>query len=292
MARFSPAPPIMAMYIHEMGRMLALPKGAAETGPTAGFSPARIGQGMAGQERGQMRRHPDRPHARTAAAVGDAEGLVQVQVAHVGADGAGAREAHLRVHVRPVHVDLAAVGVHDRADLPHVLLEHAVGRGIRDHERAEGRLVRFGLLAEIGEVHVAPVVAGHRHHAKARGDGARRVGAVGGDGNEAHVAVPLASARVIAADGQEPRVLPLGARVRLQGHGGEARDRGEPLLELREHRRRSPATARRERRGGARRRSARSREASRSWRSASSCRSPRGIIEVVSERSFACRRCR
>ena len=28
------APPIIVMYIHEMGRMLGLPQGAAETAPT------------------------------------------------------------------------------------------------------------------------------------------------------------------------------------------------------------------------------------------------------------------
>src|SRR6266699_6237319 len=33
-ASVRPAPPIIAMYIHEIVRMLALPYGAAETGPT------------------------------------------------------------------------------------------------------------------------------------------------------------------------------------------------------------------------------------------------------------------
>ena len=71
--------------------------------------------------------HADRPHARAAAAVGDAEGLVQVEVADVGADVARAAEPDLRVHVGAVHVDLPAVLVHDRADLPDRPLEHAVG---------------------------------------------------------------------------------------------------------------------------------------------------------------------
>ena len=45
---------------------------------------------VAGQERRQVRRDADRPHARPAAAVRDAEGLVQVQVADVGAEVARA----------------------------------------------------------------------------------------------------------------------------------------------------------------------------------------------------------
>ena len=42
---------------------------------------------------------------------------MQVEVADVGADVAGAAEADLRVHVGAVHVHLAAVLVDDRADL-------------------------------------------------------------------------------------------------------------------------------------------------------------------------------
>ena len=45
------------------------------------------------------------------------ERLVQVQVADVGADRRRARQPDLRVHVRAVHVDLAAVLVDDRADV-------------------------------------------------------------------------------------------------------------------------------------------------------------------------------
>ena len=84
-----------------------------------------------------MRLDPDRPHAGAAAAVRDAEGLVQVQVADVGAEVAGPRQADQRVHVGAVEVDLAAVGVGDLADLAHRLLEDAVGRGIGDHAGGE-----------------------------------------------------------------------------------------------------------------------------------------------------------
>ena len=39
--------------------------------------------------------------------MGDAEGLVEVEMAHVSADVAGRAVAHLRVHVGAVHVHLA-----------------------------------------------------------------------------------------------------------------------------------------------------------------------------------------
>ena len=91
--------------------MLALPHGAAETAPAP--PAAGLDERVARQERRQVRGDADRPHAGAAAAVRDAEGLVQVEVADVGADVARAAEADLRVHVGAVHVDLAAVLVDD-----------------------------------------------------------------------------------------------------------------------------------------------------------------------------------
>lgn len=163
-----------------------------EVGKSAGGH-HRVG----GQEGRQVGLHADGAHAGAAAAVGDAERLVQVQVAHVGADDAGGGEPHLRVHVGSVHVHLrwgswmkdrggacivcvlghgmytssnlmawatccwdasrqgacrpivycmpatslcahlAAAVVDGLADLVHALLVHAVGGGVRDHQRSQ-----------------------------------------------------------------------------------------------------------------------------------------------------------
>jgi hypothetical protein len=51
---------------------------------------------------------------------------VQVQVAHVAAELARRGHADQRVHVGAVHVDAPAVLVHQRAQLLHAHLEHAV----------------------------------------------------------------------------------------------------------------------------------------------------------------------
>jgi hypothetical protein len=70
------------------------------------------------QERREVPAHADGAHAGTAAAVRDGEGLVQVQVADVRADVAGAAQADLGVHVGAVHVDLTAVAVDDARRCP------------------------------------------------------------------------------------------------------------------------------------------------------------------------------
>ena len=73
--------------------MPAEPHGAAETGPTPVAGPASGTQRVVGQVRREVRAHADRADAGTAAAVRDAERLVQVEVADVGAELARAGPA-------------------------------------------------------------------------------------------------------------------------------------------------------------------------------------------------------
>ena len=61
--------------------MPAEPHGAAEIGPTPVAGPAVGCERVVGQVRREVRAHRDRADARAAAAVRDAERLVQVQVA-------------------------------------------------------------------------------------------------------------------------------------------------------------------------------------------------------------------
>ena len=71
-----------------------------------------VHHGVRGEEGGEVRLDGDRPDAGAAAAVRDAEGLVQVQVRHVATELAGLGVAQQRVEVGAVDVDLAAVLVH------------------------------------------------------------------------------------------------------------------------------------------------------------------------------------
>ena len=84
---------------------------------------------MSGQEPGEVAADSDRADARTAAAVRDAERLVQVEVADVGAEATRPGDADEGVEVGAVDVHLAAGRVHGVADLTDRLLEHAVRRG-------------------------------------------------------------------------------------------------------------------------------------------------------------------
>ncbi len=73
-----------------------------------------------------MRGHTNRSHARTAATMRNAERLVQIDVADIGAEFGGPAHADLRVQVRAVHINLAAVLMNDFAYFFDGLLKHTV----------------------------------------------------------------------------------------------------------------------------------------------------------------------
>ena len=169
-----------------------------------------------------MRLEADRAHARSAAAVRNGEGLVQVHVAHISANVTRTHQPHQRIHVGAVHVDLTTVGVNDVDDLADRLLEHPVRGRIGNHQAAKLLAMLFGLGLQVGHIHVAIVVAGHRHHLHAHHLGRSGVGAVCRSRNQADVPPALATAFVVAADGQQAGIFTRRSGVRLHRDGVKA----------------------------------------------------------------------
>ena len=182
-----------------------------------------------------VRADADRSHARTAAAVRNAERLVQIQMANIRADVARTAKPDLRVHVRAVHVNLAAVRMHDLANLADRCFEHAVRGWIGDHQRSQIVFVRFRFRAQIGEIDVAIFQTRDRHDFESGHDRARRIRSVGGCRNEADVAMRLAARCVILANGEQSGVFALRSGVRLQRNRGESGDFREPIFQLLAH---------------------------------------------------------
>ena len=116
-----------------------------------------------GRKGASMRRHADRTYTRSAAAVRDGKSLVQIEVADVRADVAGAGQTYLRVHVRAVHINLPAVFMDDGGDVLDGFLVHAVRAGVSHHQSGQVGLVQLGFFAQIGDIYVAFLVAFHHH---------------------------------------------------------------------------------------------------------------------------------
>ncbi len=165
----------MARYIQEMVQMLALPHGAEQTTPDV---MGGIKSHVPRQEGHQMLRDADGSHAGTAAAVGDAECFVQIQMADIRADGSRRSQADLGIHVRAVHVNLTAVLVNETADVSDRFLKDAVRARISDHERSQILGVLLHLGAQIIHLHIPGFITGHRHDFESRHHGARRIGAM------------------------------------------------------------------------------------------------------------------
>ena len=140
-----------------MDRIPALPNGAALDRPDPlAVLGARV-QRVRREERHQVFRDRHRPHPGSAAAVWDAEGLVQVQVRDVPAELSRLGQAEERVQVRPVDVDLATVLVDQRAHVADPFLVHAVRRRVGHHDGRQPIAVLLALPTQILEIHGAVV---------------------------------------------------------------------------------------------------------------------------------------
>ena len=190
---------------------------------------------MTGQVRRKVRLDADRPDARPAAAMRDAEGLVQVHVADVRADVARPRQPDQRVEVGAVEIDLSAMLMHDCADVARAFLEYAMRRRVGEHQRREFLRMLLGLCLEVVDVDVAVVEAAHDDDIHACHGRARRIGAVRGGRDQADRAMRVAARQVIAADGEQSGIFALASGVGLQRHGVEAGDFGQPRFEVGKH---------------------------------------------------------
>ncbi len=179
-----------------------------------------------------MRLDADRAHAGAAAAMRNAEGLVQVQMTDIRADVAGAGKANHRIHVGAVQIDLAAVLMHDLADLADVLLEHAVRRGIGDHAAGEGVRILLRLGAEVVHVDLAGVAYLDDHHLHAGHLRRGRIRAVRRCRYQADVAMCVAVGDMIGADREQTGIFTLGTRVRLHRDRIITGDRAELLRQV------------------------------------------------------------
>ena len=190
---------------------------------------------VGGKERGEVLGNGDGANPGTAAAVRDAEGLVKVEVTSIGTEIARAADADEGVEVGAIEIDLAASLVDLFAKVTNASFENTVGGGIGDHGRGDAGAVFLNLGVEVGEVDVAGGIAGHGDDAEAGEDGGGRIGPVGGDGDEADVALGLAAGELPAADSKEAGVFALGAGVGLEGDVRQAGDLAEPVLEVGDH---------------------------------------------------------
>ncbi len=134
---------------------------------------------MTGEIGSQFFVDADGAHAGATTAVGDGEGLVQVQVADIRTDTSRAGEADLSIHVGSIHVDEATMSVDGLDDFEDVLLENAESRGIGDHQAREIGLMFHAFGLEILKIDVSFFFSFDDHDFHAGHHGRGWIGAVG-----------------------------------------------------------------------------------------------------------------
>jgi hypothetical protein len=168
-----------------MGRIPALPNGAALTGPMLGAGV----HGVRREERHQVLGDRDRPDTGTAAAVRDAERLVEIEVGDVAAETTRLGQAEQRVEIGAVDVDLATVLVHERTHVPDALLVDAVRRRVGHHDRRQSRAMLLALGPEVLQVDRAVLEGGDDNDLHSGHHRRGCIGAMGTRRDQAHVAL-------------------------------------------------------------------------------------------------------
>ena len=190
---------------------------------------------VSGEVGGEVRSNADGTNSGSSSSVGNAESLVEVQVANISTDGSRAGKSNLSVHVGSVHVNLSSSIVDAVADLDDVLLEDSKGGRVGDHEASEVVAVLCNLGLEVLHVAVTLVVVVNDNDLHAGHGGRSRVGTVGRLWDEADVPVPLTLFGEVVLDAKETSELSGGAGVGLGGDSGEACDLTQVPVEVLDH---------------------------------------------------------
>ena len=162
-----------------------------------------------------MRQHPNRAHARAAAAMRNGKRFVQIDVGDIRSDLGRPADADQRVEIRAVHVDLPTMVMNNLANIPHPFLKDTVRGGIGDHERSEFFLMGCCLVAKVIQVYVAVFITFDDDYPHSRHDGTGRIGTMCGRRNQTDVPVALAVGFMKGADTEQAGIFSLGAGVGL-----------------------------------------------------------------------------
>src|SRR5258706_572948 len=107
---------------------------------------------MPRQEIGEMLAHADGSHARPSAAMRNAEGFVEVQMANVHAQLPGTAKADQGIQIRAIHIYLTAAPVNHVDYLAECLFKDAVRGRVRHHESSKTISIFPGLCFQIAQI--------------------------------------------------------------------------------------------------------------------------------------------
>ena len=78
--------------------------------------------------------NPNWPHAWPTATVRNTEGFMEIQMANISTKIGGTTQAHLSIHIRAVHINLAAMSMNHLANFRNPFFKNAVSGRIGHHQ--------------------------------------------------------------------------------------------------------------------------------------------------------------
>ena len=160
------------------------------------------------------------------------EGLVQVQMGNIAAELTRLCEAHLRVQVCAVHVDLTTRGMHKLANLRYLRLKHAVRRGISNHDASDLIAVLLDLRLQIININRAVGCGRHTRNLKPGKRCGCGIRAVRRKRNKHGITLVIAVSLVVGTNSTQTTVLTGCTGVWLQRHDIVSGDSNQPVGQL------------------------------------------------------------
>jgi hypothetical protein len=184
---------------------------------TFGTNALRINLRVTGEIRSKMLLNSDRANTGTTAAVGNTEGLVEVEMADISTNVTGAAKTDLGVHVGTVHVDETAMLVDKITDLLDLRLEDTESRGIGNHDSSKLISVLDTLGLQILDIQVTSLTVTLDSNNLHTSHGSRsRVGTVSRNRDKADLSLISITSLVVSLDTAKTSKLTLCTRVGLK----------------------------------------------------------------------------
>ena len=146
---------------------------------------------------------------RPPAAVRNAKRLVQINMTDIRPNLRRTAQNHLRIQIRPIHVNLPAVLVNDAADFFDRFLKDTVGRGVGDHQARKVCRMLFRFRFQICDIDISLLVASDCYDLEASHHRARWIRPVRRRWNQTDPPVGLSARSMVIQDRQQPGVFTL-----------------------------------------------------------------------------------
>mmetsp|Transcript_24853 Transcript_24853/g.57279 ORF Transcript_24853/g.57279 Transcript_24853/m.57279 type:complete len:213 (-) Transcript_24853:1798-2436(-) len=147
--------------------------------------------------------------------MGDAESLVQVQMAHISSNKTRTGKTNLGIHVCTIHVYLSTSIMNNTNYVLDTLLKHAKGGRIGDHEGSNISVMLGNFCFQVNNITVSFIIIIYHNNFHTSHGCRCRISSMSRLGDKTNVTVPFSNRCKITFNSHEPSKLSSSSRVGL-----------------------------------------------------------------------------